>query len=383
MGPWGMSRTRWQMEIDQKLSLEGLIELAWLVGLIKYTNGKLPDGSHHIGWVDVGTGAPVTDGEMRARYEQELDAHAGIRVIEPETIIDQYDPTRKHIMQQIAIERDMKPIEVADQETAESYLDEFGPEVCDMWCREDGQWMICLRKGAVVSVGRTTPFDRHVAGALPTGWSAERLGLPADIAKAVDPVTLYMLASTSEALLTAGITDAYELYEHCHVSEVGNCSGGGMGGMKSMQDIFFHRKFDRTVAADTLQETFINTMPAWVNMLLLSSSGPIKVPVGACATGAMSVDIGIDTIRTGKARVMFCGGCDDFGEEGSYVDAPRAAPREAPTASSLTRSFRRAPARTLLLSLSLFPSRALQLRVCADESDGVVEEGRRGRPAAA
>ena len=321
MGPWGMSRTRWQMEIDQKLSLEGLIELAWLVGLIKYTNGRLPDGSHHIGWVDVATGAPVTDGEMRARYEKELDAHAGIRVIEPETIIDQYDPTRKHIMQQIAIERDMKPIEVADQETAESYLDEFGPAVCDMWCREDGQWMICLRKGAVVSVGRTTPFDRHVAGALPTGWSAERLGLPADIAKAVDPVTLYMLAATSEALLTAGITDAYELYEHCHVSEVGNCSGGGMGGMKSMQDIFFHRKFDRTVAADTLQETFINTMPAWVNMLLLSSSGPIKVPVGACATGAMSVDIGIDTIRTGKARVMFCGGCDDFGEEGSYVEA--------------------------------------------------------------
>ena len=53
-------------------------------------------------------------------------------------------------------------------------------------------------------------------------------------------------------------------------------------------------------------------------MLLLSSSGPIKVPVGACATGAMSVDIGIDTIRTGKARVMFCGGCDDFGEEGSF-----------------------------------------------------------------
>ena len=32
----------------------------------------------------------------------------------------------------------------------------------------------------------------------------------------------------------------------------------------------------------------VNSMPAWINMLLLSSSGPIKTPVGACATAAES-----------------------------------------------------------------------------------------------
>ncbi|RLN91887.1 hypothetical protein BBJ28_00027186 [Nothophytophthora sp. Chile5] len=53
-------------------------------------------------------------------------------------------------------------------------------------------------------------------------------------------------------------------------------------------------------------------------MLLLSSSGPIKTPVGACATAAESVDIGADTIKSGKARVVIVGGYDDFGEEGAF-----------------------------------------------------------------
>lgn len=59
-------------------------------------------------------------------------------------------------------------------------------------------------------------------------------------------------------------------------------------------------------------------MSAWVNMLLLSSTGPIKTPVGACATAVESVDIGYETILEGKARVCFVGGFDDFQEEGSY-----------------------------------------------------------------
>jgi fatty acid synthase subunit alpha len=72
------------------------------------------------------------------------------------------------------------------------------------------------------------------------------------------------------------------------------------------------------VQNDILQESFINTMAAWVNMLLMSSSGPIKTPVGACATAVESIDTGYETIMEGKARVCFVGGFDDLGEEGSY-----------------------------------------------------------------
>jgi fatty acid synthase subunit alpha len=78
------------------------------------------------------------------------------------------------------------------------------------------------------------------------------------------------------------------------------------------------RFLDQPVQNDILQESFINTMAAWVNMLLMSSSGPIKTPVGACATAVESIDTGYETIMEGKARVCFVGGFDDLGEEGSY-----------------------------------------------------------------
>jgi 3-oxoacyl-(acyl-carrier-protein) synthase len=153
-----------------------------------------------------------------------------------------------------------------------------------------------------VSIAKAARFDRNVAGQLPTGWSAARYGIPEDIINQVDPVTLYTVVAVAEALLSAGVPDAYELYQYMHVSEVGNTIGGGMGGMSALRGIFRERHEGlNSVQGDILQESFINVMPAWVNMLLLSSSGPIKTPVGACATAAESVVSGVETMRSGKA----------------------------------------------------------------------------------
>lgn len=87
--------------------------------------------------------------------------------------------------------------------------------------------------------------------------------------------------------------------------------------MQSLQGIFKGRYQGENVQKDVLQESFINTTAGWINLLLLSASGPIKIPVGACATSLQSLEIGIDTISSGKAKVMICGGVDDFCEEGS------------------------------------------------------------------
>ena len=114
------------------------------------------------------------------------------------------------------------------------------------------------------------------------------------------------------------MTDPYELYQHVHVSHVGNTSGGGLGGQRALHKIFVDRLDDKQVQGDVLQECFINTMPAWVNMLLLSSAGPIHTPVGACATAAQSVTLGVDAILNGTAKCMVVGGYDDISEEGSY-----------------------------------------------------------------
>lgn len=118
--------------------------------------------------------------------------------------------------------------------------------------------------------------------------------------------------------MSSGITDPFEFYKYVHLSEVGNCSGSGMGGVSALRGMFKDRYLDQPVQNDILQESFINTMSAWVNMLLISSAGPIKTPVGACATSIESADSGIETILSGKAKIVFIGGYDDFQEEGSY-----------------------------------------------------------------
>lgn len=315
VSPWGNARTRWEMEAYGEFSLEGCVEMAWIMGLIKHHNGPI-NRRPYSGWVDAKTGAPVDEKDIKSKYEKYILEHSGIRLIEPE-LFDGYDPNKKQLLQEVVIEQDLDPFETS-KETAEEFRREHGDKVEIFEIPESGEYSVRLKKGAGLWIPKALRFDRLVAGQIPTGWDAKRYGIPDDIISQVDPVALFVLVSTAEALLSSGITDPYEFYKYVHVSEVGNCVGSGMGGAAALRGMHRDRYLDKPLQNDILQESFINTMSAWVNMLLLSSSGPIKTPVGACATAVESVDIGYETIMEGKARVCFVGGFDDFGEEGSY-----------------------------------------------------------------
>ncbi|CCF58716.1 hypothetical protein KAFR_0F01200 [Kazachstania africana CBS 2517] len=315
VGPWGSSRTRWEMEAYGEFSLEGCVEMAWMMGLIKYHNGNLK-GRPYTGWVDSKTNEPVEDKDVKKKYESYILDHSGIRLIEPE-LFNGYNPERKQMIQEVIVEEDMEPFE-ASKETAEQFKHEHGDKVDIFEIPDTGEYSVKLLKGATLYIPKALKFNRLVAGQVPTGWDAKTYGISDDIVSQVDPITLFVLVSVVEAFISAGITDPYEMYKYVHVSEVGNCSGSGMGGVSALRGMFKDRYKDEPVQNDILQESFINTMSAWVNMLLISSSGPIKTPVGACATAVESVDNGVETILSGKAKICIVGGYDDFQEEGSY-----------------------------------------------------------------
>ncbi|KAI7369045.1 Fatty acid synthase subunit [Hortaea werneckii] len=314
VGPWGNSRTRWEMEAYGEFSLEGCVEMAWMMGLIKNHNGPLK-GKSYSGWVDTKSGEPVDDKDVKPKYESHILEHSGIRLIEPE-LFNGYDPNKKQMLQEIQIQEDLDPFE-ASKETAQEFKREHGDHV-EVFELESGEYQVRLKKNATLHIPKALRFDRLVAGQVPTGWNAKLYGVPDDIIEQVDPVTLYVLVSTAEALLSSGITDPYEFYKYVHISEVGNCIGSGIGGTTALRGMYKDRFMDKPLQKDILQESFINTMSAWVNMLLMSSTGPIRTPVGACATAVESIDIGYDCIVEGKARMCFVGGFDDFQEEGSY-----------------------------------------------------------------
>lgn len=81
VGPWGSSRTRWEMEARGEFTIEGCIEMAWLMGYIKHFDGRLKDGSLYVGWVDAKSSEPVDDKDVRSRYEKDILTHAGVRLI--------------------------------------------------------------------------------------------------------------------------------------------------------------------------------------------------------------------------------------------------------------------------------------------------------------
>ncbi|OJD33167.1 fatty acid synthase subunit alpha [Diplodia corticola] len=315
VGPWGNARTRWEMEAYGEFSLEGCVEMAWIMGLIKNHNGMIK-GKSYSGWVDAKTGDPVDDKDIKKKYEKFVLEHSGIRLIEPE-LFGGYDPNKKQLLQEVQIDEDLEPFE-ASKETAEEFKREHGEKVEIFEIPDSGEYSVRVKKGASLLIPKALRFDRLVAGQVPTGWDARRYGVPEDIIEQVDTVTLFVLVSVSEALLSAGITDPYEFYKYVHISEVGNCTGSGIGGSGALRGMYKDRFLDKPLQKDILQESFINTMSAWVNMLLLSSTGPIKSPSGACATAVESVDIGYETILEGKARICLVGGFDDFQEEGSY-----------------------------------------------------------------
>ena len=285
--------------------------MSWIMGLIKHHSGQI-NGKQYSGWIDTKTGETVDDKDIRNRYEKYILEHSGIRVIEPD-FWGGNDPHQREILQEVVIQEDLEPFS-ASKETAEEFQRRHRHLAEIFEDTASDEWIVRIKKGAVLMIPKAVQYGNTVAGQIPTGWTARTYGISNDIISQVDPVTLYTLVCAAEALLSAGITDFYEFYQYVHTSEVGNCVGSGLGGTDSLAKMFKDRYSDKLVQNDILQETFINTVGAWINMLLLSSSGPIKTPVGACATSIESLDSGCELIMSGKAKVCLVGGVDDLSE---------------------------------------------------------------------
>ena len=258
VGPWGNSRTRWEMEAYGKFSLEGCVEMAWIMGLIKNHNGPIK-GKPYSGWVDAKTGEPVDDKDVKPKYEKYILEHSGIRLIEPE-LFNGYDPNKKQLLQEVVIEEDLEPFETS-KETAEEFKREHGDkveifEIPEIWRvhrpHEEGRQPADPQGPAVRPSGRRSNPHRLGRQALryPRGHH-----LPGR--------SCYLVCSCLHcrgSLLASGITDPYEFYKYVHVSEVGNCVGSGIGGTTALRGMYKDRYLDKPLQKDILQESFINTM---------------------------------------------------------------------------------------------------------------------------
>ena len=306
IGPGGSEATRWEIEQGGELSLEGIRELAWTMGFIRYENS--PTGRI---WIDRESETEALPGELRARYEKRILEGCGVRVINPE--LQGFDPLNAPVYSEVLLEEDFF-IPAASEAEAEEFNRAL-PESSEVYFDQAKErWFVKRPAGSTIRVLKSVRLDRYVAGQIPDGFDPTLYGIPGDLVKQVDRIVIFNIIATSLAFLNAGM-EPFELYEYLHPSEVGSVQGSGMGGISKLGNLYVDFMMDENRQNDTIQEALINVTSAYILTTLVGGAGPIQTPVSACATGAVSLDMAVNLIKQDKARFLVAGAFDDVSSE--------------------------------------------------------------------
>ena len=302
LGPYGSSRTRFEMEIDNELSAAGVLELAWTTGLIKWEDDPQP------GWYDTESGELVDESEIVERYHDVVVERVGIREFVGDAAID--PDHSAPLLVSVFLDKDFSFV-VSSEADARAFV-EFDPEHTVISPVPDSaDWTVTRKAGTEIRVPRKSKLSRTVGAQIPTGFDPQVWGITPDMANSIDRVALWNLVATVDAFLSAGFSPT-ELMRWVHPSLVASTQGTGMGGLTSMQTMFHGNLLDTNKSNDILQETLPNVVAAHVIQSYVGSYGSMIHPVGACATAAVSLEEGVDKIRLGKAELVVTGGYDDL-----------------------------------------------------------------------
>lgn len=305
LGPYGSSRTRFEMEVDNELSAAGVLELAWTTGLLAWEDDPKP------GWYDTGTGEMVPEEDIAERYHDTVVERCGIREFVADGAL-KADHSHE-LLVSVFLERDFSFV-VSSEADARAFVS-FDPEHTVVRpVGDSGDWEVIRKAGTEIRVPRKVTLSRTVGGQIPTGFDPTVWGISADMAASVDRVALWNMVATVDAFLSSGFTPA-ELMRWVHPTMVASTQGTGIGGLTSMQTMFHGNLLGTPKPNDILQEVLPNVVAAHVMQSYVGGYGAMVHPVGACATAAVSVEEGVDKIRLGKAELVVAGGFDDMTED--------------------------------------------------------------------
>ncbi|WP_029114645.1 type I polyketide synthase [Mycobacterium sp. URHB0044] len=302
LGPYGSSRTRFEMEVSGELSAAGVLELAWTTGLVKWEDDPKP------GWYDTQSGDLVDEGELVERYHDIVVERVGIREFVDDGAID--PDHAAPLLVSVFLDKDFSFV-VSSEADARAFV-EFDPEHTVISPVPDGSdWQVTRKAGTEIRVPRKVKLSRTVGAQIPTGFDPTVYGVTPDMTNSIDRLALWNLVTTVDAFLTSGFTPT-ELMRWVHPSLVASTQGTGMGGMTSMQTMYHGNLLGKNKPNDILQEVLPNVFAGHVVQSYIGSYGSMIHPVAACATAAVSVEEGVDKIKLGKAEFVVAGGYDDL-----------------------------------------------------------------------
>jgi fatty acid synthase len=302
LGPYGSSRTRFEMEVSGQLSAAGVLELAWTTGLVTWENDPKP------GWYDTASGDLVDECDLVERYHDAVVERCGIREFVDDGVIGPNG--NAPLLVSVFLDRDFSFV-VSGEAEARAFADADPDHTVVRPVADSGDWEVIRKAGTEIRVPRTMKLSRTVGAQIPTGFDPTVWGVSADMATSIDRVALWNIIATVDAFLSSGFTPA-ELMRWVHPTMVASTQGTGMGGMTSMERMFHGNLLGTSKPNDILQEVLPNVVAAHVMQSYVGGYGAMVHPVGACATAAVSIEEGVDKIRLGKADLVVAGGFDDL-----------------------------------------------------------------------
>ncbi|MDO5746590.1 MAG: DUF1729 domain-containing protein [Actinomycetaceae bacterium] len=307
LSAWGSGRTRVLAEYsdnapgDIQLSAQGVIELAWMMGLISWAD------SPREGWYDT-EGSPVDEAHIYARYHDEVIARCGIR-----TFSDDSSLTDRGSMDVRTVYLPNEQVfSVQSRKEAESYL-HADPSHTEIFV-DNGEWKVVKKAGSAVHIPRHIELTRSVGGQIPDNFDPTHWGIPPTMVEALDRIAVWNLVTAVDAFVSAGFSPM-ELLQSVHPSAVSTTQGTGIGGMESLRQVFLDRFLGNDRPQDILQEALPNVVAAHTMQSYIGGYGQMIHSVGACATAAVSVEEAVDKIRLGKSDFVVAGGIDDISVE--------------------------------------------------------------------
>ena len=303
IGTWGSGRTREEAEFgeDFELTAAGVLEMAWMMKLITWSESPQP------GWYDA-SGAQVEESEIFDRFRDEVVARSGIRRFNDDsTLID-------------CGSNDVRTVFLTSEQTftvdtkaeAEDYL-AADPSHTTIW-EEQGSWHVTKSAGSPVHVPARATLTRTVGGQIPQDFDPAQWGIPASMVEALDRMAVWNLVTAVDAFISSGFSPA-ELLQAVHPADVSSTQGTGIGGMESLRHVFLSRFLGEDRPQDILQEALPNVVAAHTMQSFVGGYGQMIHSVGACATAAVSIEEAVDKIRLGKSDFVVAGGIDDISVE--------------------------------------------------------------------
>ena len=303
LGPYGSSRTRFEMEVSGELSAAGVLELAWTTGLVKWEDDPEAGLVRHR--------SPAT-WSTRANWwsATTTPSSSGSASASSSTTVRSTPDHAAPLLVSVFLDKDFTFV-VSSEADARGFA-QFDPEHTVIAPVPDsGDWQVTRKAGTEIRVPRKVKLSRTVGAQIPTGFDPTVYGVSQDMVSSIDRVALWNLVTTVDAFLSAGFTPT-ELMRWVHPSLVASTQGTGMGGMTSMQTMYHGNLLGQNKPNDILQEVLPNVFAGHVVQSYIGSYGAMIHPVGACATAAVSVEEGVDKIRLGKAEFVVAGGYDDL-----------------------------------------------------------------------